>query len=179
MIVFKPAPEDYAQSILPAPADSDRLMAAEGVRQLPHWVPARVELLKRDSGRFLKAVDMPFALESFALNARAKDALADVVGNDAELLPLACEDEELWLLNPLHVSNALDEKRSELVRFPSSGRIADIVRPVFDRRKLGDHRFFLLRQPRWLYVTQAVVEAVREAKLTGVIFTPVWSDEAS
>jgi hypothetical protein len=179
MIVYKPHADGFVQCVVPIPPESPVLTAAPGRRQLPGWTPAPVELLTRDQGRRLTAVDLPAVItRSFALNSRAKDVLVDVVGKDAELLPLACADEELWLLNPLHVTDALDEKRSELARYPSSGRIMGVVRPVFDPKKLGDHRYFLTRQNHFLYVTDVVVQAVRDAKLTGVRFEPVWSDEA-
>ena len=179
MIVYRPRAKSNAQCVVDIPLGAGRLTAVPGHRQLPRWSPAPVELLERDHGRRLVEVDMPAVItRSFALNARARDVLIDVVGNDAELLPLACEQEELWLLNPLHISDALDEKRSELAR-DRRGGIMDIVKPVFDRKKLGDHIYFLTSQTRFLYVTDVVVRAIQEAKLTGVEFTPVWSDEVS
>jgi len=180
MIVYKPLPWDHAQCVVDIPLEAGRLTSLPGHKQLPRWSPAPVELLDRDHGRRLVAVDIPAVITgSFALNARARDVLIDVVGHDAELLPLACEQEELWLLNPLHITDALDEKRSELARYPSSGRIMDIVKPVFDRKKLGAHSYFLTRQKEYLYVTDVVVRAIQEAKLTGVEFTALWSDEVS
>jgi hypothetical protein len=179
MIVYKPMPEDRAQFVIPQPPEAGYLQNLGGQPQLPKWKPETVSLLKKARGGRLVPVDLPCVLaEGLALNTRAKDVLVEVVGHDAELLPLACEDEPLWLLNPLHVSDALDEKRSEFARYPSSGRIMDIVRPAFDRKKLGNHRYFLTRQKRYLYVTDVVVQAVRAAKLTGVRFEQVWSDEA-
>jgi hypothetical protein len=68
--------------------------------------------------------------------------------------------------------DALDESRSTIVRFPSSGRIMAIERAAFDTSRLNGIRFF--KVPQYLrgslWVTDDVANSVRAAGLTGTGF---------
>jgi hypothetical protein len=101
------------------------------------------------------------------------DALGPLLARHGELLPLACADADLWLFNALTVVDALDEDRSEIVRFDDGSILSvdryafrdDAVAPVFKVPQL-------LRGP--LFAGDEFAAAVAEAGLTGLGLTEVW-----
>lgn len=64
--------------------------------------------------------DIPYFIGSvLVLKLKARQALASVLESDAELLPVYGDDgEELWLVHPWRVVDALDEAGSDIQRFP-------------------------------------------------------------
>jgi hypothetical protein len=97
---------------------------------------------------------------------------------NGELLPLALTDESYFVYNATRQVDALDEDRSELVRF-GSGRIMDIKRYEFRPEHLQRATIFRLPQVQGaVFVTDRFVERVAEAGLTGFDFAAVWSTEA-
>lgn len=95
------------------------------------------------------------------------------------VLPLECEDEPLKVFNACHVSDALDEIESDIVRF-GSGRIMTIRAHVFRAGEIGDADVFKLSQmPRGsLYATDRFVDLFDSHQLRGTRFEAVWSDTA-
>ena len=117
------------------------------------------------------------SLHAPALTERARDALGDLLRDRAELLPLSVEDgPDASLVNVTHVSDALDEERSEIKRF-SNGRFMRALRYAFDPDALAGHTFFKLAQrpAAGVYVTGAVVARIHEAGLTGADMRQVWA----
>lgn len=93
-----------------------------------------------------------------------------------ELLPLACAEEELLLFNCTTVVDALDEARSEIVRF-RSGRVMVIDRYAFRAERLTEAGIF--RIPQWgyggeLYVNDAFRDLILGSGLTGLAFKQLW-----
>lgn len=111
-------------------------------------------------------------------DARALEALGDLLEGRGELLPLDVQDdeEEYRLFNVTRVSDALDEDQSELKRFSSDGRIMRVVRFAFDADRLaGETIFKLVQRPNYNYVTEVFRERAEAAALTGFRWRePVW-----
>jgi hypothetical protein len=138
------------------------------------WVPPRVFLWKGDDSPPLRRADMPwFADGALVVTLRAKEALAEVLGADAEILPLLHDGEDLWLVNPWRQVDALDEENSEVERFRSSGRVKRIKRYSFREDKVKEISCFTIpQQENVMFVASSVADAAQQAGLTGVIFPP-------
>ena len=82
---------------------------------------------------------------------------------------------ELHVINVRCVVDALDEQRSEIVRYPS-GRVLDIPTPVFFEERLHGIALFkipqLLRGPT--YLGESVVDRISSSALTGLRFELVF-----
>ncbi|CDX40594.1 conserved hypothetical protein [Mesorhizobium sp. SOD10] len=103
----------------------------------------------------------------------AVDALAAALRPYGELVAL--RGEEVWLLNVTNVIDALDEKRSRIVRF-DDGDILAIERYAFDAEKIGTAEVFKLpMRASPVFVDDVFVERVRKARLRNVSFEPVWT----
>ncbi|MFC7615670.1 hypothetical protein ACFQV2_21405 [Actinokineospora soli] len=107
------------------------------------------------------------------LRPAAAAALAPLLEPWGELLPLDCPDAELHLFHALAVLDALDEDRSDIVKFDDGTvlavdsyafRPAAVTAPVFKVPQL-------LRGP--LFVDERFADAA--AGLAGTDFVEVWS----
>lgn len=112
-------------------------------------------------------------------SSRAVDALADLLDDRGDLLPLKVEGaEDQYVFNCTRLSEALDEERSEFKRFTSSGRVMRIVYHEFAGNRLRGETVFRVRQnpKRSEYVTDAFRRRTEEAGLTGFIWDRrVWT----
>jgi len=142
------------------------------------WEPLPAEWIEDDLNAGKPKCDFPTLGTTPTFSQRAVDKLLDLLVENGELLPLGLTDERYFVYNATRQVNALDEDRSELVRF-SSGRIMDIKRYAFRPEQLQSATIFRLPQVRGaVFVTDRFVERVAEAGLTGFDFAEVWSIEA-
>jgi hypothetical protein len=151
-----------------------------GQRMADNWVPMRVfwsapEFPEGED----TSTDFPSLQTVPVFNARAAEALTDLIEGRVELLPLDVEGgDELYAVNVLRVKDALDEEASELKRFPNDpSRIMRIVRYAFDPEELAGETIFRIPQKKaYRYVTNPFVERVRESGLRGLnLDDPVWT----
>ena len=74
-------------------------------------------------------------------------------------------------------SDALDLERSDIRRF-RSGNISDVFRHELHADRLRDQHVFRLKYcPSQVFVSDRVVDLVREHGLTGFVFEEIWSSE--
>lgn len=116
-------------------------------------------------------------------NARALEALDDLLEGRGELLPLQVEGgNDYYAFNITRLSDALDEERSRFKRFEDTGRIMRILRYEFDAGRLASETIFKIQQkPRsHEYVTASFRKRVEEAGLTGFTWDRcVWNEAAT
>ena len=170
-------------------ADIDRSLDGFGGEPMAAgWEPIRVEVhppefpVGPDT-----TTDFPGLGGVTVFNARAAEALSDLLEGRGELLALEVEGggdpyRELYAFNVTRLSDALDEQRSELIHFDDGERIMDVERFAFDPGKLvGETVFKLEQMPNWyVFVTGALVRRVEEAGLRGFSFDRrVWSPTES
>lgn len=137
------------------------------------WKPFEVRLVRKDGGRSFKESDCPNFVGGFVvLRPAAVEVFGQFLRNDAEILDLLCVDAELKLLNVWRHLEALDIANSDLVRFPSSGRIMTVRSYAFDEKAIDGHAMFRLSaMPRaGIFVQRPVVEAAERARLRFVSF---------
>lgn len=164
---------EFAMPVDPSSFDQLRQLEDRGVPTGREWKPFEVRLIRKDGGRSFKESDCPMLTGGFmVLRATAVEVFRQFLGDDAELLDLLCADAELKLLNVWRHLEALDTDNSEVVRFPSSGRIMTIKRYAFDDAIVDGHRMFRLSaMPRAaIFVQRPVVEAAERADLRLVSF---------
>ena len=166
--------EGYEWVVPQNEADFEVFRAFDGTSRSSGWEPIPVQLVQHDEqGKPLAESELPWLGEhAQVMRPRLVELLQNVLAGDAELLPLACPDAELKVLNVLRVVEALDVERSEIVRFPSTGRIMKVKSHVFQAERLDGVKVFkvpeLLRGAT--LVTDEVVEVVQRSGLKGVAF---------
>lgn len=132
------------------------------------WRPIRVRRVAERQA--VNHSDFPWLLsQALGMRRRAVVALRDLLDAHGEVLPLATdEDVELFVFNA-RVVDALDEKRSSVIRFPESGRIMYMLETAF-RESMVD-KVDISRLPyraSLTYVSDQFVARVKEAGLTGL-----------
>lgn len=143
------------------------------------WKPIKVRRVRADNSQDMKESDFPWlGSDAMVMRRSAVDKLRDILEQDGEILILSTDDKiDLFVLNA-RVVNALDEQRSEVVRYPGTDRIMMLKKPVFNYEKIkGVNVFRLLHRASSTYVTDRFVERVKEAGLRGLTFKKVWSSD--
>lgn len=178
MRIYEPRVADGFQWVFPVDDDDfETFCSFDGSSRESTWSPVRMRLLLADDEeRTLEKSDFPWLGEHvLILSSRAVDAVGGLLRNDGELLPLACDEQELWVFNPTTVVDALDQNRSELRRF-DSGRIMAVSNYVFRAELVGDAVAFKVPELHRVstFVTERFVDAVKSAGLRGVDFEMLW-----
>jgi hypothetical protein len=174
--IFEPWVTERGESAMPVDSGSfDQLRQLEdrGAPVGREWKPFEVRIIRKDGGRGFKESDCPWISGGFMLlRPAAVEVFRPFLGDDAELLDLICADAQLKLLNVWRHLEALDVARSEVVRFPSSGRIMTVKSYAFDDATIDGHAMFRLSAlPRTrIFVQRPVVEAAEGAGLRLVTF---------
>jgi hypothetical protein len=131
-----------------------------------------------EHGRPLRSADFPWlGSHVLILRDRAVETVGSILDDYGELLPLDCEQANLWLLNVCRIVDALDEEESDLIRF-STGRIMKIQKAVFRDKLLSDAHIFKLPQMvrGSIYLTEDVAQQIQQARLQGIGFRVVSND---
>jgi hypothetical protein len=156
--------------------DYEIFLSFDGSPRQEHWTPVKARRVRMDERSACYPSDFPWlGTDALVMRRKAVDALRDLLEANGEILPL--EDEggaELFVLNA-RVLDALDEQRSEIVRFPSSDRIMRIKSVAFQESVVrGADIFRLPLRASSTYVSERFIEAVAKAGLVGLEFNNVW-----
>lgn len=152
------------------------------------WVPLEVELyfpywdyLDWDPGQvFSYPGDYVHLMSPPAFSERAITALADLLFNHGELLPLLSEFGSYYAFNTTRLVE-IDSARSEV-------SVLWREKPAFDTRNLSEVNIFkpfarkedgsiFISVGQTPYVTDPFVQRVEETGLTGFDFNLIWSDQ--
>lgn len=181
MRIFVPAVPDEVDYEWAMPVDDsaghDRLRIDTFDSVASGWSPVEMKLLREDEGQQFQPADLPWLGDhALVMRKSAADVIGPLVEGQAELLPLSCRDADLWLLHVTECRDALDEDRSDIVRFPSSGRIMTIRSYAFNPKALDGARCFKIPQMPTgsIFLTGEVVDAIVAAGLTGFAAEMVW-----
>jgi hypothetical protein len=140
------------------------------------WKPYAVEPILDDLNAGRSLSDFPTLGTIPTFSQRAADALLDLLVENGELLRLTSDAGQFYAYNVTRVVDALDQERSEVKRFQSSGRIMRVVRYEFLPDRIRNLAVFKVPQLPTEFVTDSFVRRVQEAKLDGFDFREVWSD---
>ncbi|MGW5360232.1 hypothetical protein [Actinopolymorpha pittospori] len=156
----------------------------DATSRLSEWKPVEVRIFRsdEDTGETLLRADFPWVGSwTLMLRDRAIDLAGPVLAPFGEFLPLTCADAAVTCFNGLQLLDALDESASEMVRFPSSGRIMAIEKHVFRPEVIPERAVFKIPQEQLgsIYYTEPVVDDLRALGLTGLDFKLVWDSDAT
>jgi hypothetical protein len=137
------------------------------------WRPLAAEWIADDLNSGKPTSDFPTLGSTPVFSQRAVDALIDVLVPHGELLPLRVPDGSFYIYNATHVIDALDEERSELVRF-SSGRVMHVASYAFKTDVVQGEAIFKVPQLRGtVFVSNGFSQRIREADLSGFALRPL------
>lgn len=97
-----------------------------------------------------------------------------------EFLPLSVADTTIWAVNVLEILDCLDEEKSDLKRFTSSGRVQRINNYVFKSAMIHQAEL-IFKIPQkirtGIYATDRFKDKVEQAGFTGLKFEKIYSFE--
>ncbi|WP_027165767.1 DUF1629 domain-containing protein [Mesorhizobium sp. WSM3224] len=157
--------------VLPVDDSYYEVLSSLDGRSLDGWAPPVMRRVEEGKPVYS---DFPWLGEHAPLLRQpAVDALAAALRPYGELIPL--RGEKVWLFNVTNVIDALDEARSQIVRF-DDGAILAIERYAFDAERIGTAEVFKLpMRASPVFVNEMFVERVGKAGLRNVSFEAVWT----
>jgi hypothetical protein len=183
MKIFVPRVLDRQVWIIPChQVDAESLFAVNGPRTTA-WQPVAVqEILEDERGHPRRASDMPWCTEHLlALRRPTLGKLRSVLEPYGEFLDLIA-DTPLTLFNATIVLEALDEDRSDIVRF-DDGSVMAIERYAFRPEVLGSMQIFRLRLRHVdyrlspIFLQETMIDTFRKMGIRGIGFEMVWDGD--
>ena len=174
---MKPDVERYRWLTMRREDDFNVLADLAGTSASGSWRPLRVEWIDDDLNSRLPKGDFPTLGSTPTLSQRAVDELIDVLVENGEILPLdVATGEPCYVYNVTRTVDALDESRSDLVRF-DSGRIMMVKRHAFRAPELEGVTIFKVPQLRApVFVTEPLMKRITQSGLTGFSFRQIWQN---
>jgi hypothetical protein len=183
MKIYRTVPDEgYEWVVLDDETDYERFFGPRSTSWSAGRQPVpNAHLLGDDAGRGgrLRA-RMPWLAEGvFALRDEAIDGIGPLLEPFGETLRLRSSDARLVAIRITNVIDVLDEAESDIVRFPSSGRVMDIRRYAFRREALLRPQAF--RIPQFLrggtFLTEDLVRQIESRGSEGTAFLAVGDAE--
>jgi hypothetical protein len=144
------------------------------------WSLVSVEpLAESDPEAQLPIGDFPFLSANVPVfSKRAVSCLGALLSPAVEVLPLFCPPGlgDYYAINVISVVDALDEQRSRIEYFSSTGRVKRIKKHEFDATQIEEQVIFRIPQTTRseIFVSKQFVEAVRDNGLHGFLRAPIW-----
>ena len=159
--------------------DWEQIYRFDGTPLADRWRPLAVKADEQEI-RDLPASDFPHLFGAVPVFRKsAATVLRPLLEGNGELLPLFCDEGEYFIFNVLRMVDALDERASQIIKFPNSEKILEIEHFVFKPAQLASVDIFKLpQQPLGrVFVSDHFVEIVKDARLVGFSFEWLWSSD--
>jgi hypothetical protein len=175
--ILEAAPDIYQCLVLSLNEDMFWYRRLTGIPVAQEWPTPQVDIIyQHPKGKWLQASDFPSFTVSHipVFSTKAVEILGDVLTKNGELLPLNCIDGEYFAYNVLNLVSALDQEKSDIVRFPA-GRIMTVRKYALYEDKLADQMIFKIPEIVLLsvFVTDRFKNQIEDAGLTGFCFTEI------
>jgi len=175
--ILKADPDSYQSLVLSLDEDNIWYRWLSGKPVAQEWPTPQVDVIYQDpKGKWLPSSDFPSFTVSHipVFSARAVEILGELLTKNGELLPLNCIDGEYFAYNVLNLVSALDQEKSDIVRF-STGRIMTVRKYALYEDKLADQIIFKIPEIVLLsvFVTDRFKHKIEDAGLTGFCFTEI------
>lgn len=174
--IYEPmVPEGFEWVVLDRDEDHNILLDLEANRAGPSWQPLAARLLTHDdrTGRRLKPARMPWlGRHVLVLRDEAIELAGSLLEPYGEVLPLVGPDARLALVHVTSMVDVLDEQQSEILRFPSTGRIMKIARHAFKSGIVRPPQAFKIPQLTRgaVFLTEDLVRSIEMFGFEGTTF---------
>lgn len=144
---------------------------------LSTWTSPPVSLFSISGKKKTNFVRTTWSYASFAVDARAAEVLQPFLTDICELLPIKYCRQPYWILYVHKTADCLDIERTVFHSLEKTPR--DVLIAAFDRERLPKQPIFRVTRGFDYYVTDEFKDVIERAKLTGVRFQFMWSDDGS
>ena len=144
--------------------DWEELMAGATEEEKALWTPPKGNLPRGD---------FPYLAAVPVFSDRAMNELLPLIEQSVQVLPLACEEDNLYIINVVDVVDCLDKVQSKLKRF-SQGGVMRIEHHVFREEAIRDKHIFKIPELSVpVYVSDTFKAAVEDKGLEGLLWKPL------
>ena len=169
--VFSLIGADGYECIVPVNKEDYKALIFDGTPRIDTWHPILMRRVNEnvDQRRPSRESDFPWQGDghSLVLRDNALEAMRDILEENCEVLPLKTEDKVQLYITNTQVLHAIDMEKSEIWRFPKSGKImyVKLLREVdiFRDANVGSETF----------VSERFVNRYHEKKLRGLMFRKI------
>ena len=140
-----------------------------------NWELTKVEYFKDHEDLEKPKSDFPtFSTPLLVFSKRAIEVLKNLLEPNGEILPLICDEDELYAFNLTNIIDALDHEISDIIRF-RDGRIMRIENIIFKgnmKNEIENHPIFKLPETRLgdPFVNEEFKKRVEQENLVGFEF---------
>jgi hypothetical protein len=181
--IYEPIASESADFLAIMDEDIEAVLS-RGLRLRPlghEWRPLHVQVVDERTPFGAPESDFPTwgMAGALALRRRAVELIGPLLSPYGDVLPLGGEGAGIAVFDCTTVIDALDQDRSEIVRFRGGGILA-VTRYEFRPEKVsGVGAFRLPHDPAGLFLSGTIVDAITKAELTGLDFNLVWQHAAA
>lgn len=174
--LMRPDPEGYRWLTLKNGKGTDLIELVHEARSLSpiqEGLEAE-EIIENDEDRKKIVGDFPCFWNVPTVSKRAMNLLKVFLEGNAELIPV--NNGQFYVVNVLNILDCLDEEKSVLSRYKSSGRIREIIEYTFIEEMTKNQNLFRIQgfSRVDIYVGSDFKELVEREKLKGFEFEKVW-----
>ncbi len=160
------------------PECDDIANAMRGDKQLlSTWTPPPVSLFSISGKKKTNFVRTTWSYAGFAVDARAAEVLQPYLTDVCELLPIKYGRQSYWILYIHKTADCLDLESTVFHSLERTPR--DVLIAAFDCERLPKQQIFRVTRGFDYYVTDELKDVIERAKLSGVRFQFMWSDDGS
>jgi len=167
-----PDVDKYRVYVFEDESDASLMASRDATPKLSTWRPIRVRTFDEKGGKRKPIADISGMVGLTLFSERAYEVTHPLLKGCGEFLPFICGSQRLWGFNVTRLIDCLDENASELVRFPSTGRVMDVRTYVF--QDVGDLGVCIFGIPQFkgirTYSTEATRDLFTDHGLTGMSF---------
>lgn len=139
------------------------------------WIPVAVGL-EEDTKKDLMCSDMPNLGKGFLVaNKDSLEKIQRLISSEIEVLPLASEKNEYYILNILQVIDCLDLDNSKIKKYKAVDEILEIQKYAFIESMLVGKIIFKIKgyETAEVFCTDIFKEYIEDEHITGLIFEEV------
>jgi hypothetical protein len=178
MKIYEPIPDSDVYDSLYYINDNDyrivwHFLEGQHYEQAPtFWQPICVGIEP-----MAKKGEFPSLSTALVFSDKALKVLMPLIKNSIDLLPLQCNSNHYTIIKVHDVVDCLDYSRAVVRKFPSSGRIMEIISYSFKYECINNKNIFKIPEIKTrVFVSQKFKDFVENNHLEGLIFREVYSE---
>jgi len=147
----------------------------DGRSQLANWKILSLEQIDDDSD--VSLADVVCSDACFLVSERAKSVIDKITSDKVEFLPYDFQGIPYYLINPMELIPCLDKEQSKLLMSSTiKDKILIIEQYCLIESFIEGHQLFRMKECplKGPFVTDEIVNGIREAKLSGFCFELIW-----
>lgn len=167
--------DNYENLTMKEEFDIDYIQSFDGTKKIKNWNPLKV---KRMYDREFSNTP-GFSPHIPIFDKKSVSVLNDLLTDNAEILPLDCDEGEFYAINVINVIDCIDYEKSKYKTFRDGKRIMRFTKYVFDEVKIDGLNIFKIKDEplKRPFVSENFKNKIIDNNLVGFKFELAWDSE--